>query len=73
MTDNPTVPSAPPTGALEYALASLKRDLSKLSARLKAIDHTLKTECKALTLRLHYPAFRQRKLNRPGIVGGPNS
>lgn len=52
---------APPTVALEDALASLTRDLSKLSARLKAVDHTVKTECKALTLRLHYPAFRQRR------------
>jgi len=61
LTATAAAPSAPPTGPLEDALASLKRDLSKLSARLKAVDHTVETECKALTLRLHYPAFRQRK------------
>ncbi|WP_051419872.1 DUF1837 domain-containing protein [Paracoccus pantotrophus] len=61
MTDTAAAPSSPPTGPLEDALASLKRDLSKLSTRLKSVDHTVTTECKALTLRLHYPAFRQRK------------
>lgn len=61
MTDTAAAPSSPLTGPLEDALASLKRDLSKLSTRLKSVDHTVTTECKALTLRLHYPAFRQRK------------
>ena len=39
----------------------LRRNLSKLSNNLGAVEHTVKTECSELTLRLHYPAFRQRK------------
>lgn len=61
MTDTAAVPSEPPTGALEDALASLKRDLSKLSIRFKSVNHAVMTDCKALKLRLHYPAFRQRR------------
>jgi hypothetical protein len=53
-------PSAPEMG-LDDALDLLKRDLSKLSAHLCEVDHTLTTECAGLTLRLHYPAFRQGK------------
>jgi hypothetical protein len=46
---------------LEDSLAALKRDLSKLSVNLGTVGHIVETECSALTLRLHYPAFRQRK------------
>jgi len=46
---------------LDAALAALKRDLTKLEANLGTIEHTVKTECAGLTLRLHFPAFRQRK------------
>lgn len=46
---------------LEDALAALKRDLSRLSVNLSTIGHLVETECSALTLRLHYPTFRQRK------------
>lgn len=55
--------AVPTTSAvnLDAALAALKRDLTKLAANLGAIEHTVKTECAGLTLRLHFPAFRQRK------------
>jgi hypothetical protein len=46
---------------LEAALATLNRDLSKLSVSLLTIDHAVETECSELKLRLHFPAFRQRK------------
>lgn len=54
------LPSAP-AKELEEALGLLTRDLSKLSVHLCSVDHTLTTEGDALTLRLHYPAFRQGK------------
>ncbi len=56
-------PKCPPTpqAELEEALGLLKRDLSKLAVNLRVADHTVTTECDRLTLRLHYPAFRQGK------------
>lgn len=59
--DAAPIPLASSNEELENALAALKRDLSRLSANLGTIDHTVETECSELTLRLHYPAFRQRK------------
>jgi hypothetical protein len=61
VTDATKIPSRNPTQELEDALAAVKRDLSKLALNLGTIDHTIETECNGLTLRLHYPAFRQRK------------
>ncbi|NJO53439.1 MAG: DUF1837 domain-containing protein [Bacteroidales bacterium] len=60
MADAPP-PALVPKIELEEALSLLTRDLSKLSLHLRNLDHTLTTECDALTLRLHYPAFRQGK------------
>lgn len=59
--DNSAVASPTDSVDLDAALAALKRDLTGLSAKLASIDHSIKTECAGLSLRLHFPAFRQRK------------
>ena len=46
---------------MDEAFGLLKRDLSKLAVHLRVAEHTVNTECDRLTLRLHYPAFRQGK------------
>lgn len=46
---------------LETIVAALRRDYSKLSARLRELHHTVVCECQGVTLRLHFPAFRQGK------------
>lgn len=46
---------------LETLVAALRRDYSKLSARLRELDHSVACECAGVTLRLHFPAFRQGK------------
>lgn len=61
VTNAATIELDSPNKDLEDALSALKRDLSKLSVNLCTIDHTVETECSGLTLRLHYPAFRQSK------------
>lgn len=53
--------STPSNEELQAALSTLKRDLSKLSVYLSTVDHTVATDCNGLKLRLHFPAFRQRK------------
>ncbi len=60
MTDAVPIPSSDHK-ELEDALSALKRDLSKLSANLGTVNHAVETDCSELKLRLHYPAFRQRK------------
>jgi len=57
----PSTPYSMPTENLDDALSVLKRDLSKLSVHLRMVDHAVTTECDQLTIRLHYPAFRQGK------------
>lgn len=42
-------------------VAALQRDYSKLSARLRELQHTVTCEYADVTLRLHFPAFRQGK------------
>lgn len=44
---------------LEVALAALQRDYSKLKPRIRSLDHTVTCDCSGVTLRLHFPAFRQ--------------
>lgn len=46
---------------LELIVAALRRDYSALSARLRELQHTVVCECAGVTLRLHFPAFRQGK------------
>ncbi|MBN9545440.1 MAG: DUF1837 domain-containing protein [Alphaproteobacteria bacterium] len=47
--------------ALEIILSSLRRDFSKLSARLKTVIHTVTCDNKLVTFRVYYPALRERK------------
>src|ERR1043165_9473083 len=44
---------------LEAALAALRKDYSKLNARIRPITHTVKCEYAGVTLRLHFPSLRQ--------------
>lgn len=46
---------------LQAAIEGLKRNLTSLANNLGRIEHSVETECSHLTLRLHYPSFRQRK------------
>ncbi len=45
--------------SLEDVIASLRGDYSHLSARLRELQHTVACEFNGVTLRLHFPAFRQ--------------
>lgn len=40
-------------------MAAIRRNWSRLSPRLRLIEHDVKTNCSDLNLRLHYPSFRQ--------------
>lgn len=51
-----TTTEAPPD--LDAALRAIGRDWSKLGARLKTLDHEVKTSCSRLSIRLHYPTIR---------------
>lgn len=42
-------------------LAALSRDYSKLGPRIRELQHEVTCECAGVTLRLHFPAFRQGK------------
>ena len=46
---------------LAAAFATLARDYSKLPPRIRSLEHSVKCECSGVTLRLHFPAFRQGK------------
>lgn len=46
---------------LEMVLAALSRDYSKLGPRIRELQHEVTCECAGVTLRLHFPAFRQGK------------
>ncbi len=46
---------------LEAALAALDRDYSKLAPRIRSLDHSVTCECQGITIRLHFPSFRQGK------------
>jgi hypothetical protein len=46
---------------LERALEALSRDYSKLGSRIRELTHTVTCTCSGVTLRLHFPAFRQSK------------
>jgi hypothetical protein len=62
MTTKSPQPNAKATGAdLEAALATLARDYTKLEARIRELTHTITCTCSGVTLRLHFPAFRQSK------------
>lgn len=46
---------------LDTVLAAFSRDYSKLGPRIRELQHEVKCECAGVTLRLHFPAFRQGK------------
>ncbi|MER9657886.1 DUF1837 domain-containing protein [Mesorhizobium sp. M0152] len=46
---------------LDTVLAALRRDYSKLGPRIRELQHEVACECAGVTLRLHFPAFRQGK------------
>lgn len=46
---------------LDTVLAALRRDYSKLAPRIRGLQHEVLCECAGVTLRLHFPAFRQDK------------
>lgn len=46
---------------LDAVLAALRRDYSKLGPRIRELQHEVACECSGVTLRLHFPAFRQGK------------
>lgn len=46
---------------LETALAGLQRSWQPLAVRIKTVEHDVTTPCSQLTLRLHFPAFRERE------------
>jgi hypothetical protein len=39
-------------------LASLRKDYTSLSARIRSLEHSITCECEGVSLRLHYPSFR---------------
>lgn len=53
---------------LESTLAQLNKDYSGLNARICTIDQSIKCDCDGVTLRLHFPAFRQRKATVSELV-----
>lgn len=52
-------PSQEQPSELDVALASLRRDYSKLAPRIRALDHSVTCECDGVSLRVHFPALRQ--------------
>ena len=46
---------------LETALAALEKNWKPLAVRIKTVEHEVATSCSHLTLRLHFPAFRERE------------
>lgn len=46
---------------LQASIEALGRNLSWFANNLGCIEHSVVTDCSFLTLRLHYPNFRQRK------------
>jgi hypothetical protein len=44
---------------LEGALAALRKDYTKLGARIRSIRHSVTCECAGVSLRLHFPSLRQ--------------
>lgn len=47
--------------SLDVILAALSRDYSKLGPRIRELQHEVTYEHTGVTLRLHFPAFRQGK------------
>jgi hypothetical protein len=54
--------------SLDEVVAALRRDYSSLSARIRGLDHSVKSEFQGVTLRLHFPAIRQGKASVAELV-----
>lgn len=52
----------------ELALSALGRDWARLGARLRTLEHDVATECRRLTLQLHYPALRDARATVAELV-----
>ncbi|WP_333781334.1 DUF1837 domain-containing protein [Rhodopseudomonas palustris] len=46
---------------LEGLCAALRKDYSSLSSRIRTLEHRVSCGCNGVTLRLHFPSFRQGK------------
>jgi hypothetical protein len=46
---------------LETILSAFRQDYSKLSTRIREVQHDVTCECEGVNLRIHYPSFRQGK------------
>ena len=46
---------------LKSAFAALSKDYGNLTARIRNLSHSVVCTCSGVTLRLHFPAFRQSK------------
>jgi hypothetical protein len=44
---------------LQAAIAALQRDYSKLAPRIRKLEHSVSCACAGVTMRVHYPSFRQ--------------
>src|SRR6185437_5509224 len=53
---------------LKSAFAALSKDYGSLTARVRALSHSIACTCSGVTLRLHFPAFRQSKPTLPELV-----
>jgi hypothetical protein len=53
---------------IEQVVATLRKDYTKLSARVRELMHSVKCEQDGITLRLHFPAIRQGKATVPELI-----
>lgn len=53
---------------LDAVLAALQRDYAKLGPRIRELQHEVTCECADVTLRLHFPAFRQGRTTVQELV-----
>lgn len=44
---------------LEAAVAALRKDYSKLTARIRTLTHSVECDCAGVNLRFHFPSLRQ--------------
>jgi len=54
--------------SLEVAIAALNRDYGKLAARVRVLNKEVKCDYDGVTIRLHYPSFRQGSATVPELV-----
>lgn len=54
--------------SVDQVVAALRRDYSRLSARIRELTNSIKSEFDGVTLRLHYPAIKQGKATVAELV-----